>query len=464
MKPIIQGHGKGDGKTELTSIISKHTTVRQYTKNYNGVKKGTLDSNPKIIQGSLPPAVFYVPHQDDDALAMSLAIREHIEAGRRVIVHLYSDGINTQLRDIVSGTAPCPLQHPPHQFNLTLQDVVTGRTHEFRQSLHALGVQDEDILETGWSDIEPVKDYITFKAKVKSLILGYETKYPGASHKCISGEYDRDSFGRNPTHRACWDVATELLDQYPFGWPSSGQVWDFRFYRTYTYYRPEEARTAQFIRALPQYLPYKQRSLDQYKRWDPSNGELAWGYHSVKFLIDAAYYDPYVYVDMLANDPTNPENLAGVVNLRRIQSGQGRTMFPNAWKKKTQTLKDMNKQSSKNRKQSPREKKPKQHKQHTHQAPTEGQEEGVGQDQEHVLLQQHVVDHKVTSTQPKWAQVERLPKISKQRQGSKDALWEKAEQDLAKEILRKFDEAMMSEGLSYDYSKARKRPIVVGLV
>lgn len=48
--------------------------------------------------------------------------------------------------------------------------------------------------------------------------------------------------------------------------------------------------------------------MDQYKIWKPSHGELAWGYHSVKALIDASYNDPYVYVDMLDNDPTNPKN------------------------------------------------------------------------------------------------------------------------------------------------------------
>lgn len=110
-------------------------------------------------------------------MKIGIAIREHIEAGRKVIVHLYSDGINSMLRDIIAGTvAPCPLQHPPHIFNVTLQDVVTGRTHEFRQSLRQLGVRDENVFETGWSDIEPVKDYPTFQKKLKDLIIGYEKK------------------------------------------------------------------------------------------------------------------------------------------------------------------------------------------------------------------------------------------------------------------------------------------------
>ncbi|KAG0255536.1 hypothetical protein BG011_005073 [Mortierella polycephala] len=76
--------------------------------------------------------------------------------------------------------------------------------------------------------------------------------------------------------------------------------------RTYTYYNPKPERSAQFIQALPQYLADKQRALDQYRRWDPAKGELAWGYHSVKPLIDAAYFDEHVYMDMLDNDPTNP--------------------------------------------------------------------------------------------------------------------------------------------------------------
>ncbi|KAF9574017.1 hypothetical protein EC968_007569 [Mortierella alpina] len=236
------------------------------------------------------------------------------------------------LRDIVAGAVPCPLRHPPHRFNLTLSDVVTGRTHEFRQSLRALGVQNQDIYETGWSDIEPLKDYTAFKLKLRDLIVGYEQKYPGASHKCISGEYDRDSVGRNPTHRACWDVATDLLNEFPRGYPLSNQLWDFRFYRTYTYYNPPTRRSAQYIRALPHYLRYKQHALDQYKRWDPSKGELAWGYHSVKPLIDAAYNDEHVYMDMLDNDPTNPENWNSAgrnkAELEIIHTEGEMTMFP----------------------------------------------------------------------------------------------------------------------------------------
>ncbi|KAF9925612.1 hypothetical protein FBU30_004632 [Linnemannia zychae] len=303
---VAERVSKQSAVSKLSSGDITRSGKKKEKKQDNKVVKPLNKSKDVSIKAT--PSIFYVPHQDDDALAMALAIREHIEAGRKVIVHLYSDGVNALLRDIVAGTSPCTLQHPSHKLDLTLQDVVTGRTHEFRQSLRTLGVQDENIFETGWSDIEPFKDYAAFQAKLRDLILGYERKYPGASHKCISGEYDRDSVGRNPTHRACWDVAAQLLQEFPQGWPASHQLWDFRFYRTYTYYSPPTSRSAQFIRPLPQFLSYKQRALDQYKRWDPTKGELAWGYHSVKALIDAAYNDPHVYLDMLDNDPTNPIN------------------------------------------------------------------------------------------------------------------------------------------------------------
>ncbi|KAG0218218.1 hypothetical protein BGX31_011663 [Mortierella sp. GBA43] len=254
--------------------------------------------------------IFYVPHQDDDAIAMALSIREHIEAGRRVIVHLYSDGINPLLRDIVAGVKPCTINHPPHKFNLTILDEIGGRTHEFRNSIIAMGVPPEDIVETGWSDVEPIQNYKGFKAKLRDLIIEYETKYPGASHKCITQEYDPVTHASNPTHHACWDVATDLLHQYPHGWPASRQLWDFRFYRTYTFSQPVHNRTAQYICNLPQFLRFKQLALDQYKKWDPAHGELAWGYHSVPGLINASYSDPHLYMDMLDNDPVNPHNWA----------------------------------------------------------------------------------------------------------------------------------------------------------
>ncbi|KAG0213977.1 hypothetical protein BGX33_002580 [Mortierella sp. NVP41] len=279
-----KGKGKGKGKNKKTGQI----------KSANGGGGGN-----KV---KTTPTIFYVPHQDDDALAMALAIREHIEAGRRVFVHLYSDGINALLRDIVAEAVPCTLQHPPHKLDLILQDVVTGRTHEFRQSLKALGVMDEDIFETGWSDIEPLKDYGAFHIRAHRTSVLVENTIG----TLLDGIRLTEPAGMSPLNSSK-------------SFPKAGQP--------------------PYIRALPQYLPYKQKALDQHKRWDPSKGELAWGYHSVKCLIDAAYSDPHVYLDMLDNDPTNPDNVlkkgssaSGGEVKEKEEDGQARGMFSGVWK------------------------------------------------------------------------------------------------------------------------------------
>jgi len=57
------------------------------------------------------PAIFYVPHQDDDYLAMALGIAEHVAAGRAVKAILYTNGGNGGLRRRHgSGHVPVPIR------------------------------------------------------------------------------------------------------------------------------------------------------------------------------------------------------------------------------------------------------------------------------------------------------------------------------------------------------------------
>ena len=150
----------------------RHGKKGKQKKTKGPVKATCGDGNGGICGGiKTTPTIFYVPPQDDDALAMALgkislayyfivaqrltgraqhygvsyppvvarfffsasfakiAIREHIEAGRKVIVHLYSDGSNALLRNIVSGAAPCTLQHPPYRIDLTFLRMLSWGGH-----------------------------------------------------------------------------------------------------------------------------------------------------------------------------------------------------------------------------------------------------------------------------------------------------------------------------------------------
>jgi LmbE family N-acetylglucosaminyl deacetylase len=262
----------------------------------------------------LPPAIFYVPHQDDDYLGMSLGIPEHVAAGRRVKVILYTNGGNPGLTAIMNGTTACPLygssdpayagHEQYHHYNFTDDDTKRVRTEEFERSMAALGVT--DITETGWED-----DATTgmpgdpFVDKLAALILQNEQQYPGTSHKCIAGNRDcRPTWAGStpfPTHIACWSAALKLTQEHPEIW------WDFHFYDDYVYWLSSNPAdwNRQFTYGLSQFMGQKSWSFEAYHAWDPGNGKYALGYHSVPFLFDVAKNDASVHIEMLGEPGTD---------------------------------------------------------------------------------------------------------------------------------------------------------------
>lgn len=242
------------------------------------------------------PAIFYSPHQDDESLAMAGSIREHKEAGRQVILVLLTRGENGGLLDIMNGTADCPLgtECPGggnHSFGLVQDDIVRGRTDEFKAAARCLGVDRvvvRDRSDSAWTD------YAGFVQEVRDTILEFEARYPGASHKLVNG-YRDVIYGYPPddpnlTHKACREAAEGL----------EGQIADFRYYWVYGYTYPLELRTADYVLPLSdKQFARKRQALAEYGRWDPRHGRYALGYHSVgKLMIDPAAADPHEYIDL----------------------------------------------------------------------------------------------------------------------------------------------------------------------
>jgi len=283
-----------------------------------------LDGAPDgTVQPHGVPAIFYVPHQDDDYLAMALGIREHM--ARPVKVILYTTGGNSGLRDIMNGHDPdgnpveCPLYgssdpafagHPQfHAYDLNDQDIKDIRTKEFERSMAALGVT--DIVETGWDDDAVTgKDDDPFTAKLKALILQNEIAYPGTSHKCVSGPQDCGSTGGqpHPTHIACYYAAKELMADYPNGVGPTKTYWDFRFYDDYIYFSANPTVWNKWPAGdydLSRFMPEKRLAFEAYHQWDPANSRYALGYHSVPFLFDNAKNDTYVHMESIESTPLN---------------------------------------------------------------------------------------------------------------------------------------------------------------
>lgn len=239
------------------------------------------------------PAIFYSPHPDDEALGMAGAIREHKEAGRPVYLVLLTNGINSGMLNILNGETFCEWHKIYHHCALTMEQMMWGRKVEFAASARCLGVDKVFIVEDGQGldDCEAYEHYDRFVDSVTDIIREFETKFPGASHKLISGNLDIYPDGtKNPTHQACWDAAMRLRDQ----------ITDFRFYRVYVYWKPEKERTSDYQLTLkPDWKAAKRAALRQYKLFNPRAGRFAVGYHSVADLIDAASKADKEYIDVL---------------------------------------------------------------------------------------------------------------------------------------------------------------------
>ncbi|GAB7193041.1 PIG-L family deacetylase [Kineococcus sp. NUM-3379] len=80
--------------------------------------------------GVVSPAVFLVPHQDDETLTMGPAIEEHVNTGAHVVVVLVTDGKASGARRLTP---------------LTVEEFSAARDREFLAACAALGVPEEQV-------------------------------------------------------------------------------------------------------------------------------------------------------------------------------------------------------------------------------------------------------------------------------------------------------------------------------
>ncbi|MFJ4184245.1 PIG-L deacetylase family protein [Kitasatospora sp. NPDC089509] len=254
------------------------------------------------------PAIFYSPHQDDEALGLAGSILEHKAAGRPVYLVLVTRGENTQLAEIMNEWKwkddtkttkmdwSCRLRpsgrcaaHGRHGVDWPTDGdamVVPGRTTEFMASAKALGV--DKVINWKISDTvyNPGNAYDKFTKTVKSKIASLADQYPGASHKFTAGWLEVTR-----THKAITDAAVELA------W--DGVLTDVRFNFVYAYdfAESDRRRGAAYVLDIPdEHLQKKQNAIHCYNKWSPSENFYALGYHSVPEKMEAAAADRHEYV------------------------------------------------------------------------------------------------------------------------------------------------------------------------
>ncbi|MEU6388122.1 PIG-L family deacetylase [Streptomyces sp. NPDC046939] len=250
------------------------------------------------------PAIFYSPHQDDEAIGMAGTILEHKAAGRPVYLVLVTKGENGGIAQALDKN-PCDLgdrcSAPGHYHKLGWQDtgdtpeVVSARTSEFMLSAKALGVDKVINFKLGDDAYGTPEEYTALVNKIRGKVRQLIEQYPGASHKFTAGWLDTTKPGEwppNATHKACSDAAYFLK--------KNGELKDVRFNHIYTYEaysRDKRDRGADYVVDIPaSHMKKKQAAILAYNTWDPNRNLYTTGYHSVPVLMEQAYSDPREFV------------------------------------------------------------------------------------------------------------------------------------------------------------------------
>lgn len=142
-------------KTSLKALILSAALL------FTGATTQAEASNPNADSN----VVFYVPHQDDEALTMGVAIMNHIRGGHNVHVVLVTDGTGTIVRK---------------KLGMDAQSFEKARNKEFAYSLSIMGVKPQNV------HYEGITDGTVSVKQMESIIREWEESYPQAKHKGFS--------------------------------------------------------------------------------------------------------------------------------------------------------------------------------------------------------------------------------------------------------------------------------------
>lgn len=243
------------------------------------------------------PAIFYAPHQDDEALGYAGQIRQHKAAGRPVYLVLVTQGQNSQLLSIMNdSSSPCSwlgqwCSFPNHTHSGVtgswgMNHIVSGRTSEFYRSAQQIGVDkiiNWALPEIGYGG----QTFSSLVSQVKSKVRALNQQYPGASHKFPAGWLDKQS-----THKAVCDAAYYLRSE----------IADQRFTYLHIYgdlvdQWQRDQYTADYILQIPSAdMAAKQNAVLAYNTYNPAHNLYSLGYHSYQVGLQNAYADPREWI------------------------------------------------------------------------------------------------------------------------------------------------------------------------
>ncbi|MDO7908387.1 PIG-L family deacetylase [Paenibacillus sp. JX-17] len=229
--------------------------------------------------------LFFIPHQDDEALTFGAAIRNHLDVGDECRVIIYTDGSTSNVRRQLNGEIKSALYrktlNPAEEGYKPLQeqDMTAYRNDEFLRSCKALGVPDKHIHFSR----HLVKDGTTTVESCEKVLQEFLERYPEARVKVFT-----DLGGNHRDHANMGTAGRNLL--------RSGAIRDLRLYvEPYNLRNAKKAGIPIHKEKSATHAEKVVDALKEYTKWNPALQQFAIGYHSVKKCFDAAMARPISY-------------------------------------------------------------------------------------------------------------------------------------------------------------------------
>lgn len=246
--------------------------------------------------------IFFIPHQDDEMLSFSTTIKRYIDKGCDVKVVLMANGSKSKARLTLNGedNRICGVHkylHNPLKEGYMIENTSIEyideeilsdyRNDEFYRALVVMGVPYKNIyFSETLIDDNKLSEEIAIKGVKKIL-----KKYPNSRvHTFFDENYsNKNHMDHVNLGKACKKLYDDgYIDQLYFH--VEPYVYD-DYVDTYSYssiyeYLPSDDESDKIIK----------NAIKEYMIWDPKNGKLGVGYHSVRMYFEEAINNPVNYI------------------------------------------------------------------------------------------------------------------------------------------------------------------------
>lgn len=215
----------------------------------------------------------FAPHQDDELTNLGPVICRAFSLGYQVHVVLCTDGGASSVRRMLCRGDGCRWHEGQHGYALSAAQFVAARDLEFTESCLALGVPAENIR------ISPLRGADGSLSRSQAVgIMQQAMEGFSPAQCCVAVIAPMEGNRQNPDHTAVGMAAKDLF--------RAGAFAELRLMEEFIYLL-QDLSGFSVIEPTPEETEKLKKAAACYRRWAPSQGRYAVGYHSVADEFDA---------------------------------------------------------------------------------------------------------------------------------------------------------------------------------